>query len=140
MTNTVTTTTLVRNPNRVVLYVTVLSDGSEETDLVVYDSSAQSALIKTQSGLANVDPLDCKIRALKYSSNSVAGIFTLKFVASTPVLAWPLGVGMSDSLDFSSSGGLLNYAGTGKNGDITLTTTGLANGDSLAFLIDVVPF
>ena len=134
MVNTVTNTRVVAGETKVVQYITITSDGSEETDLVLYDSSAVA------TALRKVDPLDCKILHLTYSTNSLAGVVHLEFDANTDVDAWscPAYSGASQFC-FSSFGGIPNTSGAGRTGDITLTTTGLAAGDSISVVIIVDP-
>ena len=134
MANTVTTTTVLKGKKRKVLYVTVLSDGTEETATVLYDSSA----------LNTPDPLTCTINRVFCSINSAstgaAGVLAnakLLFDASTDVLALGLPINSAGWLDFTSVGGLKNYAGTGITGDILLTTLGLQSGDSITLILDL---
>ncbi len=133
MVNTVTNTRSVIGKKRVVQYVAVDSDGTEETDLVIYDSSA----VATALGLT--DPLNSRIRSIMVSGNAVAGICKLEWDASTDVLAYSFFGTQTQHQDFMKFGGLKNTAGTGITGDITLTTTGLASGDSLIIIIEVDP-
>lgn len=140
MANAVNITTLMRSRRKVVLYVTIKSDGTQETNTVIYDSSAQAAQIKDGNGVVMADPLTCTINVVKYSSNSVAGTIQLLFDASTKVLAIGLPSNNAGKLDFSCEGGLKNYAGTGKNGDVLLTTTALAAGESVSFVAEIFPY
>jgi hypothetical protein len=41
-------------------------------------------------------------------------------------------------MDFSEFGGLFNTAGTGKNGDINLTTLGAAANDTYVIVLDLI--
>ena len=134
MANTVNNTRVLIGRKKVVQYVTIHSDGSEETDLVIYDSSA----VATALGIT--DTLKCSIEFLTYSTNSLAGIVEIEFDATTDVLAWacPAYSGASE-FNFTQYGGLPNYAGTGVTGDITLTTTGLAIGDAITLVIVIDP-
>ena len=139
MANTVTVTALSRSQRKVVLYVTILSDGTQETGTVIYDSSAQAALIRDRDNLPMVDPLTCTLLKVKYASTSKAGLAHLLFDASTDVLAVGIPFDMSHCQDFTSEGGLKNYAGSGKTGDILLTTTGLATGETITMVMTVIP-
>lgn len=134
MANTITNTRILANQHRVIQYICIDSDGTEETDLVVYDSSA----VATAIGIS--DPLDSTIVSIRSVSNSAAGVVHLEFDASTDVLAMALPFGGFDmDLDFSDIGGLANTSGTGITGDITLTTTGLASGDKIVIILEVRP-
>lgn len=134
MANTITNTRSILGDKHVVQYVTIASDGSQETDLIIYDSS----VVATALGIA--DPLHCFINGIQYSSNSALGVIKIEFDATTDILAWafPFG-GEYMELDFTKFGGLQSTGNTGKTGDILLTTTGLAAGDSVAIVIDIRP-
>ncbi len=132
MVNTVTNTRLL-DKDRVTQYVTIASDGTEETDLVIYDSSA----VATALGIT--DPLKCTILDVFYTTSSVLGVVHLEFEATADVLAlaMPQGGATLDK-NFESIGGLKNTAGTGITGDVSLTTTGLVAGDSISLTIEVL--
>lgn len=135
MANTITNTRLVLGDKRVVQYIAVDSDGSEETDLVVYDSSAVAAALSP----ARTDPLNCRIRSIIFSGNAALGTLKLEFDATTDVLAFSLMGNQPLAVDFMKFGGLKNTAGTGITGDITLTTLGLAAGDSFVIILEIDP-
>ena len=134
MPNTVTNTRLLAGQKKVVQYVVIDSDGTEETDLVIYDSSAVATVIGV------TDPLKSSITSIEYSTNSLLGVVKLEWDASTDVLAWAFPAnGGTSKFDFSQFGGLKNTAGTGITGDILLTTTGLVAGDAVSLVITVDP-
>lgn len=133
--NVTKVTKMVVGTSKVLMYISIDSDGTEETDLVVYDSSAIATL------LGKTDPLFCKINSIHYSTNSLLGVVKLEWDASTDVLAWALPAnGGSNYFCFHDFGGLNNTAGSGITGDITLTTTGLVAGDCITMVLDVRPF
>lgn len=134
MANTVTNTRVFCGNKEVIQYVTIVSDGSEETDLVVYDSSA----VATVLGLS--DTTNCRILSV-YATVSAAATAraVLEFDATTDVLALDLPPQVLVKNDFRPIGGLKNTAGAGKTGDITLTTTGLEAGDGITLIIVVDP-
>lgn len=135
MANTVTNFRAIAGTKRVVQYVNIASDGTEETDLVIYDSSAVATV------LGMTDSLHCKINNITYSTSSVLGVVKLEWDADTDVLAWSLPPYSGHGFyDFSRYGGLENQASTGITGDITLTSTGLAAGDSISLIIEVEPY
>lgn len=126
MVNTVTQKTLFGDATtrKVVRSVHLVSDGSEETSLVIWDNSA--FINNTAKG-----------RLLRVW---VMGYFT------GPVrLSWDqatdeniISVGQTDDyLDFRSFGGFRNPNGTTPVGDILLTTTELANLDEFTLIIEV---
>lgn len=134
MPNTKNTTVLLYGVHSTVLYFTLVSDGTQETGTIIYDSSAVSSNIPDLP-----DPLNCAIQGIKYTIKSAAGIVRLDFDATTDVLAIPLVNNFAAKYCFRKEGGLKNYAGTGRTGDIRLTTTGLAAGDMIFIEIDVRP-
>jgi hypothetical protein len=134
MANTVTDTTLHTGNAQVIKYITIASDGTEETDLVIYDSSA----IATTLGLT--DTSNCKILSI-YATVSAASTARVKleFDANTDVLALDIPANVLVKNDFRPIGGLKNTSSTGKTGDITLTTTGLESGDAITITLCVDP-
>ena len=134
MVNTITNTRQIAGTKKIVQYVTLSSDGSEETDYLVYDSSA----VATAIGIS--DPLDSTITAI-YATTSVAAAarLFLEWDADTDVLALDIPPSNVLDKDFRCIGGLENTASTGITGDITLTTTGLESGDKVTFILEVTP-
>lgn len=133
--NTKTTTTILNSYRRVIVYFTLKSDGTQETNAVVYDSSAQAT---AQGGVT--DPLKCKIRKVWMTCSGAAVVAKLNWDATTPVVAVALPYQNSELYhDFTCFDGLINQGGSGITGDITLTTTGLASGDSLTIVLEVDP-
>lgn len=137
MANATTNRTLIAGSKTAVIYLTIDSDGTEETDLVIYDSS----VIATTVG--DSDTLACSILDISYSivcANAVAAALPqvkLEFDASTDIMALGLPANHSNTLCFRDVGGLPNNAGAGKTGDILLTTSNLAAGDNITILMTV---
>lgn len=132
MANTINKNIVARGKNIVSYYLTLVYVDAQETDYILHDSSA----IATASGVA--DPKTCAIKEITYSlSASSTARAKLEFDADTDVLALDLVPQRPTCINFqkSSVGSLRNYAGTGKTGDLLLTTTGLASGDMLTMLI-----
>lgn len=134
MANAITNTNLMKGGSEHVNYLTLVSDGTEETDYVLYDSSA----------LNTVDGLDCNIMKIEgcittLDHTAVDVSVVLEFDATTDVLALSLPLNQPFCYNFRCFGGLKNYAGTGKTGDITMTTTGLETGDAMWLVIHVKP-
>lgn len=129
MANTITKRTLVDGPRNLVVNMVLQSDGSEETDYVLIDASAYSPTFE-----------DCAVMKVEYSIVATATtaypVVTLEWEASTDVPFATFGAN-NDCLDWCDVGGISNNAGTGKNGDINLTTTGLAAGDAITLTIYV---
>lgn len=140
MANTVTITTLSRTQRKVSLYVTIISDGSDESGTVLYNSASQSALIPGGHKIGIVDSKTCSINKVTYTNNSVGAISRLSFDASTVVPAFALPASRTDTVDYSDCGGLKNYAGAGKTGNILITTNGLAAQDVITLVLEVLPY
>lgn len=126
MANTITQQTLWGDATtkRVVRNIHLISDGTEETDLVIYDNSAFVASV-TKGKL---------IRA------EIHGTFTgpvrLEWDQTTdaPIVAF----GANDyKVDYSRIGGHKNPGATGATGDIVLTTIALAANDEFNVIIEV---
>lgn len=132
MANTNTNTRINLGNRRTIQYITIDSDGTQETDLVVYDSSVVCA------ALGKTDTLNSMIKKISFATSGVAVKVKLEWDATTDILAWSLGPN-SGVYEFDCFAGLKNTAGTGKTGDILLTTTGLASGDSLTLILEVDP-
>lgn len=138
MANTVTSQYVVYNGRESTLYITLASDGTQETARLIYDSSAAATELAKQGALYP-DPLSCRILEI-YGSVSAASTarVTLLYDATTDILAMDIPAGQSPTkANFRRFGGLLNAAGAGKTGDILLTTTGLAAGDAITLVITV---
>lgn len=114
MANTIATQVLEDGPRNSIIKVTITSDASGEiTNGVIYDASAYQN-----------DQLNTKLMRIKYHLNGFSG--TLFWNANTPVQMMNLTQDHPDDMNYFDVGGLINNASTGKNGDILLTTQGLA--------------
>jgi hypothetical protein len=136
MANTITNTRTIVGRKKVVQYITLLSDATQETGTVIYDSSAVATLIGV------TDPLKCTIRDIRYIASGAATKAHLLFDAGTDVVAISLPYsagGASMKMDFKDIGGLKNTAGANITGDILLTTTGLAAGDTITIVLTIDP-
>lgn len=139
MANTITNTRIVTGTDLIVQQILINSDGTEETDLVIYDSSAVATALGKSDTLKSTI-MGCQI-VVQNAAN--AATLTLEYDATTDVIALPLTVAagaMHESLDFSDHGGIVNLAGTGSTGDILLTTTGLDSGDIILMFLHVRPY
>ena len=141
MANTKTNTQVVVSKARVIQYLTLSSDASQETDYVVYDSSAVATT------LGRTDPLKCRIlsvRAYLSASAPTLGATTgaqciLECDATTDVLAFTIPANTHVKFNASCYGGLPWLGATGSTGDLLLTTTGLEAGDTLTLVLEVYP-
>ena len=58
--------------------------------------------------------------------------------ATTDTICWDLNSDYTTDEDFTEFGGIVNTAGTGKTGDIKLTTTGHSSGDSYVIVLTLI--
>lgn len=115
------------------LYWVLASDGTNETATIVYDSSVVAAL----AGVT--DPLKSRILEI-YGSCNAASTARVKLLwdASTDVQAIEIPCATNATKgNFRKFGGLINRGGTGITGDILITTTGLASGDTITLVLTV---
>lgn len=124
MANTVTLRKALDSSRYFSTTIDIVGDGSgEESDTLVIDSSALFG-----------GPSDFKIRAIQWSLDGFSA--ELLWDATTNVHAFTLPSG-SDGIRFADTGAhLLNNAGTGKTGDLLITTIGLADGLSGTIIIE----
>lgn len=126
MGNTVVQRTLVGGGSEHNIYrlIHIVSDGSEETDLVVYDNSALINDV-TKGSLRQVwlSGSDCVIR-LEWDQSSDSPIFSG-------------GPTNGNHWDFRGFGGITNPNGSGATGDILLTTSSLDSGDEVFLLLHI---
>lgn len=108
----------------VIRLINIVSDGSEETDLVIYDNST----------LVN-DVSKGRLVSLMVSGSSCQGLLEWDQTTDSPAFTFDPANG--NSWDFSSFGGISNPNGTGATGDLLLTTTNLDAGDVLSIIIKI---
>lgn len=126
MTNTVTQRTIKGSGDskKVIRLINIVSDGSEETDLVIYDNSAfvndvaRGRLTKVMASGST-----CTIR-LEWDQTTDSPIISFDPI-NNPIY------------DMYSFGGIPNPAGSGATGDIVMTTANLDTGDEVTILIEV---
>ena len=124
MANTVTQRTLqgsVKSKN-VVRLIHIVSDGSEETDLVVYDNSAFVADVS-------------KGNLLEVYAMGDSGILRLEWkqTADSPAISIDAANGVH--FDYRRFGGIPNPNGTGATGDLVLSTADLDSGDEVTLIL-----
>jgi hypothetical protein len=126
MANTVTQRTLVGSGSdkNIVRLIHILSDGTEESDLVVYDNSAFVADV-TKGRLVEV---------LVSGSDCVA---RLEWDQTTDSPAFAFNPANGGHWCFEKFGGISNPGGTGATGDLVLTTSSLDSGDELTLIIKI---
>lgn len=126
MVNTVTQRTISGSGSdrNIIRIIHIVSDGSEESDLVVYDNSAFINDV-SKGSLQEVwlSGSDCVAR--------------LEWDQSTDSPAFAGNPSTGGYWDFSSFGGVPNPNGTGATGDLVLTTSSLDSGDELMLIIRI---
>lgn len=127
MANTVTQRTLMGTGSERNVYrlIHIVSDGSEETDLVVYDNSA--FVNNTAVG---------SLKQVWLSGSSCTVRLEWDQTTDSPAFAGDPASG--NYWDFRGFGGITNPNGTGATGDLLLTTGSLDSGDELMLLIHIV--
>ena len=125
MANTITQTTLLGSgtDTLVARHIHIVSDGSEETDLVIYDNST---LINDTS----------KGRLLKVEAHGADCVLRFEWDQTTdsPICSLNPADGQSE-IDLTYWGGGSNPNGTGATGDIVLTTANLDSGDEVSIFM-----
>jgi len=126
MANTVTQRTLLGSgkDKTIVRLIHIVSDGSEETDLVVYDNSAFVAdVTKGRLVEAWVSGSDCIAR--------------LEWDADTDAPAFSFNPSNGGHWCFKDFGGIDNPGGAGATGDLLLTTLALDANDEVSIIIKI---
>jgi hypothetical protein len=131
MADAVTSTTIVDDDRKAVIQLTNTSDGTGESAVTKIDVSA---LATRQSDGATCT--SCKLAKVSYTTFGMS--VKLLWDATTDTICLDLNENYSDQLDFTEFGGIQNTSGSGKTGDINLTTTGHASGDSYVIVLTVI--
>ncbi len=127
MANTITQQTLFGDANSkvVIRHIHIVSDGSEETDLVIYDNS-------TLMNDASKGVLD------KVEAHGSSCILRLEWDQTTDSPICSVDPANNPCINFARMvGGRRNPNGTGATGDIVLTTANLDAGDEVSLFITV---
>lgn len=126
MANTVTQRTLVGSGSdkAIVRLINIVSDGSEESDLVIYDNSTLvNNVLKGNLVKVMCMGSSCELQ-LEWDQT-----------ADSPVISVnPIN---NPCFDFKSFGGIGNPGGSGATGDLLLTTTNLDSGDVVTLIIEI---
>jgi len=130
MADAVTSTTLSDSDRSVVIQLTNTSDGTGENAVTKVDVSALATRSSDGAACTGV-----RLARVIYATNGMA--VKLLWDATTDTICYDIPSGYSDSEDFSDYGGLQNTSGTGKTGDIKLTTIGHASGDTYVIVLDL---
>ena len=132
MADAVTSTTIQDGDRIAVIQLTNTSDGTGESAVTKVDVSAlatNSANGQTCTGV--------KLAKIVYSTFGMS--VKLLWHATTNTICWDLNSDCTTDEDFSEFGGIQNTAAaSGKTGDIKLTTTGHASGDSYVIVLTLI--
>jgi len=115
MADAVTSQTIMDGARHVVMSFTNVSDGTGESAVTKVDVSAESVTFST-FGMS----------------------VKLLWDATTDVLCLHLPADYADTLDYSNFGSLKNNSGSGKTGDIQLTTVGHSSGDAYTVTLKMI--
>ena len=130
MADAVTTTTIIEGTHRAVIQLTNLSDGSGEAAVQKIEVAALNS---------RADGTACNGVFIDKVHHSVVGFTQVQLLweATTNSIAIALAQDSNGHMDFSDFGGIQSY-GSGKTGDIMLTTIGAANLDSYVIILDLL--
>lgn len=115
MADAVTSQTIYDGPGEIVIKLTNVSDGTGE-----------SAVLKVDVSTLNPAPGEVSIQKIVFGTTGMG--VDLLWDATTDVLAWHIPADQYGELCFGNHP-ILNNAGTGKTGDLMLTTIGHTAGD-----------
>jgi hypothetical protein len=128
MADAVTSTTLSDSDRSAVIQLTNTSDGTGESAVTKVDVSG----LATRS----TDGATCTgVRLAKIVYSTFGMSVKLLWDATTNTICWDLNSDYTTDEDFSTFGGIRNTSGSGKTGDIALTTTGHSSGDSYVIVL-----
>ena len=130
MADAVTTQTIIDGERNCVMKFTNVSDGTGESAVAKVDVSA---LASNSAGVA------CSEVRVMRISHAIVGMSVQLFLdATSNVLLMELAESSNGHMEFEDIGGLPNNAGSGKTGDILLTTKGHSSGDTYSIVLEMV--
>jgi|TARA_Y100000004_G_C8873650_1_gene394447 hypothetical protein len=132
MADTVSSTTILDGDKDFIVQLTNVSDSTGESAVTKVDVSGLTARKSDGAACTGV-----KLFRVYYSILGFTKIGLL-WDATTDTLCMELNPSADGVLDFSPFGGLQNTAGSGKTGDINLTTTGASSGDSYMIVLHCI--
>jgi|TARA_R110000796_G_scaffold48269_2_gene115807 hypothetical protein len=126
------TSTTIQDGNRIaIVQLTNTSDGTGESAVTKVDVSALAANTANGQTCTGV-----KLGKIVYSTFGMS--VKLLWDATTDTICWDLNSDYTTDEDFTGFGGIQNTSGTGKTGDINLTTTGASSGDSYVIVLTLI--
>jgi|TARA_Y100001963_G_scaffold63239_1_gene88141 hypothetical protein len=130
MADAVTSQTIIDGERNCVMKFTNVSDGTGESAVAKVDVSALAS---------NSDGKSCSEVRVMRISHAIVGMSVQLFLdATSNVLLMELAESSNGHMDFKDFGGLPNNAGSGKTGDILLTTKGHSSGDTYSIVIEMI--
>ena len=129
MADAVTSTTLMDSDRVAIIQLTNTSDGTGEAAVKKIDVSALS---DSSTGQACTG-----VRLAKIVYSTFGMSVKLLWDATTDTICWDLNADYTTDEDFTEFGGIRNTSGSGKTGDIMLSTTGHSDGDSYVIVLTV---
>ena len=129
MADAVTTQIINDGSRNCIMKFTNVSDGTGEAAVAKVDVSAL--------GTDNAGRSCSEVRVLRVSHAIVGMSAQLFFDANANTLIAELAESSNGHMDFKDFGGIPNNAGTGKTGDILLTTKGASNGDTYSITVEM---
>ena len=130
MADAVTSQTIIDGERNCVMKFTNVSDGTGESAVAKVDVSA---LASNSAGVA------CSEVRVMRVSHAIVGMSVQLFLdATSNVLLMELAESSNGHMDFRDFGGLPNNAGSGKTGDILLTTKGHSSGDTYSITLEMI--
>ena len=116
MANAIAKQLILNGSSNYVIKVTIVGDGSGEL--------TNQLLLNATGDCGTTDKI------MKIDANFTGFSGTIKWDATTSVVATQITADKDVHLDFWKIGGIVNNAGTGKTGDVVLSTAGLGAGDA----------
>tara|TARA_R100001460_G_C3424886_1_gene161399 strand:+ start:51 stop:455 length:405 start_codon:yes stop_codon:yes gene_type:complete len=129
MADAVATQTLLDGEKMVVQKFTNISDGTGESEVVKVDVSALVANARGQACTGVVIE--------KIWWQCIGMKVQILWNASSNVFCIELGENQSGNHDYTSFGGLINNAGSGKDGDVLFTTVGHTSADTYTIIMSM---
>jgi len=130
MADAVASQTLLDGERVAIMKFTNASDGTGETNVVKVNPASLAA---SNAGGACDAVTITKVTALTHGMEVV-----MKWKATTPVIIETIPQNTNYQQDFEKIGGLINNAGTGKDGAITFTTLDASAGDAYTVILEMV--
>ena len=130
MADAVASQTLLDGERIAIMKFTNTSDGTGETNVVKVNPASLAA---SAAGGACDAVTITKVTALTHGME-----VQLKWKATTPVIIATIPQNNAYTQDYSAIGGLVNNAGTGKDGAITFTTLDASAGDTYTVVLEMV--